>query len=84
MKLIALIQGWCPWCGQHMGWWGGFGMMLGWLIVLVAVVALVWLLLRRSGGGSADRAEDVLRERYARGEIDDETYRRMRAELRQR
>lgn len=84
MRLTGMIQGWCPWCGQHMGWWGGWMMMLGWLIVLLAIGVVAWLLLRRTGGSAGDRAEDALRERYARGEIDDETYRRMLAELRRR
>jgi putative membrane protein len=80
--LTAVFQGWCPWCGQHMGGWRGGGMLLVWLIVLVAIAGVVWLLLRRMGGRSGDRAEEALRERYARGDIDDETYRRMLAELR--
>lgn len=84
MRMIAMIQGWCPWCGSHMGWWGGWGMMLGWLIVLLAVVGVVWLLVRRMPGSSGGRAEEALRERYARGELDEETYRRMLAELRRR
>lgn len=67
--------------------------MLGWTLVLVVVVLMVWALARgrgtgdvgrgRSGRGTgADRAEEVLRERYARDEIDEETYRRKLDELR--
>jgi putative membrane protein len=62
-------------------------MMLGWLLVLLVILGIVRLLIRRPGGGgeqTEDRAEAALRERYARGEIDDETYRRMLAELRRR
>lgn len=82
MRPIAAIQGWCPWCGSHMGWWGGWGMMLWWLPVLLGVVLVIWLLRRRPGGNASDHAEEALRERFARGEVDDETYRRMLAELR--
>jgi len=33
------------------------------------------------GRGGSDRALEVLRERYARGEIDKETYERMKRDL---
>jgi putative membrane protein len=60
-----------------------------WVILLLVVVVAVVGYLRRSGthgDGAArpgDDAEATLRERYARGEIDEETYRRMRNELRE-
>lgn len=64
--------------------WGGIG--LG--IVLVAVVALSIIAIvrtgkaKRSAGGEAEgRGLDILAERFARGELDAETYRSMRAEL---
>jgi putative membrane protein len=64
-----------------MGWWGGWGMMLWWLPILLVIAVVIWLLRGRPSGGARDSAEEALRERYARGEIDDETYRRMLAEL---
>jgi putative membrane protein len=83
--LLAQAPRWCPWCGDHMAWGGGLMMVFLLLVVLVIVVAVV-LLLRRNGLGggtsAADRADAHLRERYARGDIDEETYRRMRDELR--
>jgi putative membrane protein len=88
--MLGAIQGWCPWCGDHMGW-GGWGMMFGWGLILVVVVLAVWALSQGRGpwggpgagsGREEDRAEAVLREQYARGEIDDETYRRRLNELR--
>lgn len=80
-----ILQGWCRWCGpMH---WGGAAMMLFWIVLLVALVGLVWVVGQRSGGfGNAgrmeDRAEAALRERFARGEIDEATFQRMRDELR--
>jgi putative membrane protein len=61
-------------------------MMLFWIVPLVVLVALLWALGQRGGWfrgpGSEDRAEALLRERFARGEIDEDAYRRMREELR--
>ena len=79
---------WCPMCGGY--GMGGWGMMFGWFFWLVVIVVLVWLVSRYSGGrggstgpvGRGDSAEAILRERYARGEIDEATYRRMLEELR--
>lgn len=81
----SALQGWCPWCGS-MGW-GGALMMLLWIVVLVVLVGLVWAFGQRGGwfgsaGQTEDRAEATLRERFARGEIDEATYQRMREELR--
>ena len=60
-------------------------MMIFWLIILIVVIAVAWTAMQRAGRGTGpgrDRAEEALRERYARGEIDEETYRRMLNELR--
>lgn len=81
LLLVGLLGG-----GMMMG----PGMMLGGPLFLVGLVLLVvWLL--RGGrladvtsigpGAQRDRALDVLRERYARGELSDEQYDRMRREL---
>lgn len=70
--------------GPHMMWWGGgwfFGPLFM-ILVLAVVIALVVLLVRWLGGawqGPAlppqGRAPlDILKERFARGEIDQEEY----------
>jgi putative membrane protein len=65
------------------GWGMGFGgwlvMGLVWLVPLV-VVGLVLLLLPR-GLPRVDSPEEILDRRYARGELDVDEYRRVRAEL---
>jgi putative membrane protein len=70
----------------HMwGNWGWGGMMLGPLTMLIfvaAIVVVVILLVRWLGGGSAmtppaptgKTAIDILKERFARGEIDKEEF----------
>lgn len=66
------MDGWGP------GWgWFAMGHLLWWVLLLVAIAVLVrWTLghgPHRSPGGS-DRALDLLRERYARGEIDQQEF----------
>ena len=64
---------------------GMFGMMtlavLFWALVVVAVAAGVWALLRRTGQATPDAGLTALRERYARGEISREEYEARRREL---
>lgn len=92
MSMLATLtttQGWCPWCGDHMSG-GGWGMMFGWTLILMVLILVVWAIGsgrwpgKQEGGGRSgeDRAESVLRERYARGEIDEEEYGRKLDELR--
>ncbi len=70
--------------GDHMGrgWW--FMMGIGWLVFLALLVVLSVVLVRHftRGGPALGAAEDVLAERFARGEIDEEEYRRRRDTLR--
>lgn len=60
---------------------GGLGMILVWVVPLVLLV----LLFRRHAGGGARRegktAREILETRYALGEIDQEEYRKRRADL---
>lgn len=86
MLLIQQGPGWCPWCSGHMGWGGGWMMMFWWVLIL-AIVAVVWWQVRRGSWSNRpihgrDRAEGILRDRFARGEIDEATYREQLAELR--
>lgn len=78
------------WGPQMMGWGGGWsGMIFGplmMILVLALPVAAVVLLIRWLGGsrGSASPGQtplDILRERYARGEIDKEEFEERRRTL---
>jgi putative membrane protein len=63
-------QGWGHMQGWGMMWGGGWMMLLFW----IAVIAVAVMLFRRYGRASGlnrPDALDVLRERYARGEIDE-------------
>lgn len=69
--------------------WGGMGWMwLWWVLIVVGIVAMAFGLMRattsgnrggsgRSSGGRSS-ARQILDERYARGEIDEQEYRKRR------
>ncbi len=77
--------------GYGYGMMGGFGfgwifMILWWVIIIVGVVALVrWLGGASFGTGrheaSSRQPLDILKERYARGEIGDEEYQKIKRDL---
>jgi putative membrane protein len=71
--------------GPGMGWgygMGGFGsiiMLVFWIAVIVGIIFLVrWLVVSTGGSGRSARSEDsaleILKRRYARGEIDKEEF----------
>ncbi|HEX9796300.1 MAG TPA: SHOCT domain-containing protein [Anaerolineales bacterium] len=64
----------------------GFGLILPILLIALLAYALGWLPRRPANGQggpqSGTNAVDILRQRYARGEIDREQFERMVADLR--
>ena len=63
----------------HMGWLG-----IWWVLGAALIVGIVWVLLRSARGPLRRRSaapELILKRRYAKGEIDRETYQRMLAEI---
>jgi putative membrane protein len=89
----ALAQQTLPNCGPFMGghWYGWFFGPLVMLAFLAAAVAVVVLIVRAlSGGhsaprtpspGSSNTALDILKERFARGEIDKDEFEERRSAL---
>jgi putative membrane protein len=71
--------------GWHGGWWGMglLSMVLYWgIIILVIVLVVRWLTGSASGAPPPARtALDVLKERYARGEIGKDEYEQKRRDL---
>ena len=66
---------------DHMDGWGWWMMGLGVLLVATLVIALVFFLVRESARGSrrdGAGALDALDHRFARGEIDEDEYRKRR------
>jgi putative membrane protein len=63
--------------------WGFFGLMhlVWWALLLAGAVVLLRALFGERHGGRADSALQILRERYARGEIDQAEYDERRKQL---
>ncbi|MBU0515903.1 MAG: SHOCT domain-containing protein [Proteobacteria bacterium] len=68
-----------------MGWLGWIMMIVFWGLIIAGLVVLIrWLLTssRQSGGGrSVGRALDILKERYARGEITKDEFESMKKDI---
>ena len=63
-----------PFSGSKYGHMGGVGMMIFWILVIIGIIYLV----KNSSCGSGRKEEksplDILKERYAKGEIDKEEF----------
>lgn len=67
------------------GWWMmGIGMLIWVAVVLLAVWLAVRLLGQRPSAGGGESAEELLRRRFASGEIDTEEFERRLEMLRRR
>jgi len=77
---------WGDWGGWGMGW-GLFGMLhmlLWWILIILGIVVLVkWLFGGTAGSaqGKDNRALEILKERYARGEIGRDEFEQKKRDL---
>ncbi|VBB45475.1 exported hypothetical protein [uncultured Desulfatiglans sp.] len=74
--------------GWGMGWFGGIFMLAIWILIIVGLIFLIrWLVhntrsdSHASSGGGSSRALDILKERYARGEIDRQEFEEKKAHI---
>jgi len=70
---------------DHMGWgWGGGFMMIFWIILIVAVIYWLIRAANRNANQSPSQPEsamDILKKRYARGEISKEEFEERKKDL---
>ncbi len=72
--------------GYGMGWFGGILMIVFWILIIVGLVFLIKWLIQSTGrdkttGNGENRALEILKERYARGEIDKEEFETKKKDL---
>jgi putative membrane protein len=79
------MMGWGGYGGYGMGIFGGLFMLLFWGLIIAGLVLLVrwlWDQGRPAGGGRGGETPlDILKRRYARGEITKEEYDRIKQDL---
>ena len=92
MKILSVVfsryfydlDSWCEW---GFGWMGGNMMIIFGLLIIVGVFFLIKYLNQNSKGetgwilGTSPRGLDILRERYARGEINKEEFEEKKKDL---
>ncbi len=75
------MMGW----GYGMGWFWPIMVFAFWIVVVIGVVFLVrWLVLstnKRTGAASEESALDILKKRYARGEINKDEYEKIKKDI---
>lgn len=70
----------------------GLGMGLGWIFWIVIIGGAIWLISRQINSGSSNKSQarsgqhndtplDILKKRYARGEITESEFKEMRKNL---
>ena len=81
------MMGYGGW-NNMMGGWGGFGilgwlsMLIFWVLIILGVVALIRYLVRSGQQSKEDKSPlDILKERYAKGEVNKKEFEEKKKDL---
>jgi putative membrane protein len=73
---------WGPGWGSGYGFLGWLFTLLFWMLIIVGAVLVVrWLIDQPKSPGSGEAALDILKRRYAKGEITQEQFEAMKRDL---
>jgi putative membrane protein len=67
--------------GYGGGWFGGIFMIVFMIAVIIGIVFLIRLLVQPPRAGSGESALDILKRRYANGEIDKKEFEQKKKDL---
>ncbi|HSQ85588.1 MAG TPA: SHOCT domain-containing protein [Desulfobacterales bacterium] len=72
--------------GYGTGWFGGIVMIVFWILILVGLIFLIKWLIQSTGrdkatGSIGNRPLEILKERYAKGEIDKQEFESKKKDL---
>lgn len=72
--------------GGPLGWLGmGFGLIVHLAFTALVIMAVIWMFKTVFSGGQRSEKQtdalEILKQRYAKGEINDEEYQRIKKEL---
>lgn len=68
------------WMGGFFG--GGFMMIFWWVLIIVGIFALIkWILPQGSQSGNGESPLEILKRRYARGEISKDEFNKLKSDL---
>jgi putative membrane protein len=77
-KGIGLVGTW------HFGWLEMFLVLIFWVLLITGLAFLIrWIAVSAARGKKDDTALDILKKRYARGEINKEEFERIKTDLKE-